>query len=81
MQTAINISSNQLSTEDLRALLQSIRDCEVANFPDKFISIFVEVPELTSDVLQEILTKIQPPFKYGPMVFKSNARSWGKDRR
>lgn len=70
MKSAVHISSEQLDTEDIRALLQAVRDCEKANFPDKVISIIVEVPELTSDVCKELLTSIKPPFDYGPMIFK-----------
>ncbi len=70
MKAAIQISSEQLDKEDIRALLQSIRDCETQNFPGKVISIIVEVPELTPDVCKEVLTSIKPPFDYGPMIFK-----------
>lgn len=70
MKTVIVIGSDEFGKEHVRALLQAFRDCELANFPDKQISIRVYVPELTNDVVKEILTSIKPPFRYGPMVFK-----------
>ncbi len=70
MKTVLMIGSDQLETEHVRALLQAIRDCEMANFPDKEISIRVEVPELTSDVVTELLASVRPPFEYGPILFR-----------
>ena len=70
MKTAVLVSSDQLNKEDMRALLQAIRSCEVANFPDKEIRITVEVPELTADETEDILASIKPPFKYGPKIIK-----------
>jgi hypothetical protein len=74
VKAAVHISSEQLNKEDIRALLQSIRDCETQNFPGKVISIIVEVPELTSEVCKDILTGIKPGFKHGPMIFKRRER-------
>lgn len=70
MKTVIVIGSDQLEKEHVRQILQAIRDCEIANFPDKEYTVSVEVPELSTDVCTEILTGIKPGFKYGPMVFK-----------
>lgn len=70
MKTVITISSQELNEKDVHALLQAVRDCEIANFPDKNISIIAEVPELSTDAVNAILTGIKPPFKYGPMMFK-----------
>ena len=66
MQVKVVIESKQLSKEELRALIQDIRDCEQKCFPDKKISIWIEVPELTSAECAEILTSIKPPYNYGP---------------
>lgn len=71
MKTVIMISSEQLGKEHVGALLQAVRDCEQAHFPDKEISIRVEVPELSADVVKEILSGVTPPFKYGPVIFKT----------
>ena len=68
MQVTISIQSKELSKEELRALIQGIRDCEVKSFPDKEIAIRVEVPELTSAECAEILTSVKPPYKYGPVI-------------
>lgn len=70
MKTILVISSKDLETPDLKALLQAIRDCEVANFPEKDIHIKIDVPELTTDSVKELLTSIKPPFKFGPLLFK-----------
>ena len=68
MQVTISIQSKDLSKEELRLLIQSIRDCELKSFPDGEISIWVEVPELTKAECTEILTRIKPPYKYGPVI-------------
>jgi hypothetical protein len=39
MITNLSVKSKHLNAEDLRALLQAIRDCEMANFPDKEIHV------------------------------------------
>jgi hypothetical protein len=74
MKTVIIIGSDQLEKEHVRALLQAIRDCEMANFPDKNYTVSVEVPELTSEVCKGILMGIKPGFKHGPMIFKRRER-------
>jgi hypothetical protein len=74
MKTVIRIGSDQLDKGDIAALMQAIRDCELANFPAKEINIMVEVPELSVDVMRAILTNIKPPFTHGPMVFKRQER-------
>jgi hypothetical protein len=68
MRTNILLWSNELTKEDLRLLLQAIRDCEQSNFNQKFIGIFVSVDELTTAECEEIVASIKPPFKYGPRV-------------
>ena len=69
MKVNISIRSDQLSIEDLRALLQAVRDCEQATFPDKQVHVFIEVPELDMAECTEILMSTKPPFKYGPVIF------------
>jgi len=70
MKITVQIKSEQLNKEDLRVLLQAIRDCEQKNFKDKEIFIGVEAPDLTTDEMTEILVSIKPPFAYGPVIFK-----------
>ena len=70
MKVNVSIKSDQLTKEDLRALLQAIRDCEMATFPDKEIYISAEVPELSEDDSAEILTSIKPPYHYEPVIYK-----------
>lgn len=70
MRVVVTIKSDQLSKEDLAKLLQAIRDVEQAQFKDKGIYIQVEAPDLTTDEMGEILKGIEPPFNYGPVIFK-----------
>lgn len=70
MKVNVQVKSEQLKKEDLRLLLQAIRDCEQKNFKDKEIFIGAEVPDLTADEMGEILKSIKPPFTYGPVIFK-----------
>lgn len=70
MKVKIIIESQQLNKEELRQLIQAIRLCEKATFPDKEISIWVEVPELPTEECAEILAGIKPPYKYSPRIIK-----------
>lgn len=69
MDVKLTIQSNQLSKEELQALIQGIRDCEQRSFPDKEIYIWIEAPELTSEEAAEILDSINPPYKYGTSLW------------
>ena len=62
MEIKLTLESQQLTMEDLKHLVQSIRDCEQKSFPDKEIFIWIEAPELTSAECAEILTSIKPAF-------------------
>ncbi len=77
MKVNMSIKSDQLNKEDLRALLQAVRDCEMATFPNKGIYVSAEVPELSSDDMTDILTSIKPPYNYGPVIFKYKKREEG----
>ncbi len=70
MKVNLQVKSTQLTKEDLRLLLQAIRDCEQKNFKDKEIFVGAEAPELTADEMAEIVKSIKPPFNYGPVIFK-----------
>jgi len=65
MEIKLTLESQQLTMEDLKHLVQSIRDCEQKTFPDKEIFIWIEAPELTSAECAEILTSIKPAFGWG----------------
>jgi len=58
------IESQHLTKEELRLLIQSIRDCEQKSFPNKEIAIFIEAPELSASECEQILASIKPPYKY-----------------
>jgi len=70
MEVILTFKSKELNKEDVRLLIQSIRDCEVRYFPDKLIAILIEVPELTQAESREILESIKPPYKFGPITVK-----------
>jgi len=70
MKVDISIKSDQLNVEDLRALLQAVRDCEMSTFPEKEIYISVEAPDMSESDMTDILTSIKPPYDYGPVIFK-----------
>ena len=70
MRVKVIVQSEQLSKNDLRCLLQAIRDCEQSFFRDKEIWISAEAPELSADEMARILTSIRPPYEYGPVIFK-----------
>ncbi|GAJ13704.1 unnamed protein product, partial [marine sediment metagenome] len=60
MKIKLTIESQQLTKEELRVLIQSIRDCEQESFPDKEIAIWIEAPELSQSESEQILA----PFFY-----------------
>jgi len=70
MKINMSIKSDELNKEDLRALMQAVRDCEMATFPEKKIYISVEAPDMSSDDMTDILTSIKPPYDYGPVIFQ-----------
>ena len=70
MKINMSIKSEQLNKEDLRALLQAVRDCEMSTFREKEIYVSVEVPDMSSADMTDILTSIKPPYDYGPVIFK-----------
>jgi len=67
MEVKVIIQSKELSKEELRLLIQSIRDCEQKSFPDKEILVLIEAPELRTPEMNEILSSITPHYRYGPM--------------
>ena len=70
MKVELSLTSDQLDKDDIRALLQAIRSCEMAPFPKKEISIKVEAPDCSMDDMGEILRSIKPPYGRGPFSFK-----------
>jgi len=76
MQVTITIQSRELSKEELRLLIQRIRDCEMKYFPGKEISVWVEVPGLTAAECVEILASIKPPYKHGPISLDLRSPRW-----
>ena len=68
MKMNVVVYSEEMNKEDVRALLQSIRDCEQKSFPDKTIVVAVFVPELSTEDVNAILSQMKPSFKQGPVV-------------
>jgi len=60
--TNIIIYGDDLTKEDIRAILQAIRDAEQTNFRDKKISIFVSVPALSTQEMEEVIRSVEPGF-------------------
>lgn len=69
MNIKLTFQSQQLDKEELRCLIQAIRDCEQKSFPDKEISIWIEAPELPTSEANDILASIKPPYRHGPFFF------------
>ena len=65
MKVKLNLTSQQLTKEELQHLLQSIRDCEQEFFKDKKIFIWIEAMELTTEECSEIMASIKLPFGWG----------------
>ncbi len=68
MRIKVTIQSDEISKDDLRALLQAIRDCEQRFFKEKRIWVRVDAPDLSSAEMTEMLTSINPPYEYGPVI-------------
>jgi hypothetical protein len=66
----LTVKSDELNVEDLLTLLQAIRDCEMMNFPDKEIHVYIDVPQFNMAETTKIVTSIKPPYKYGPVIFR-----------
>ena len=67
METTICIQSKNLAKEELRLLVQSIRDCEQKSFPEKEIFILIYAPGLNATEVSEMLGKIHPGYGDGPV--------------
>jgi len=66
----LTVESQQLDKEELRHLIQAIRDCEQSSFPDKEIFIWVEAPELSAAEASNILASIKPAYRSGVITIK-----------
>ena len=66
MNIKLTIQSQQLTKEELRLLIQSIRDYQQKSFPDKEMLIWIEALELSASETKEILAGIKPPYRHGP---------------
>ena len=67
METTICIQSKDMAKEELRLLVQSIRDCEQKSFPEKEIFILIYAPDLNTTEVSEMLGKIHPGYEDGPV--------------
>jgi len=77
LKVKLSLESEQLTKEELRHLIQSIRDCEQKSFPDKEIFIWIEAPELSAPECEQILAGIKPPYKYKYGPFHVNFYNHG----
>ena len=62
MEVKLMVHSKELSSEELLALLQAVRDCEMRHFKKKTIGIWIDAPQLSAAEAKNILGKVQPPF-------------------
>ena len=74
VKSQIIVGSEELTKTGLAKILQSIRDCEQANFKNKEIMIFVDAPELSSEEVLAIITGITPGFPKIKTLSKEAAR-------
>jgi len=72
VEVKISVRSDQLDKEDVRALLQAIRDCERETFPDKEIFVSCEVPMMNREDLMNILDSIRPPFDFRSLFVRKS---------
>ena len=63
MKISIVIRGEDFAGEDLRLLLQGIRDADQKFSPEKQIFMVVSAPELTAQECVEILSSLKPPFE------------------
>lgn len=74
MEVSFSVKSDQLDKEDIRALLQAIRGCEMATFPEKEIYVSVEAPDMSTSEMTDLLRSIKPPYDHGPAIFRAPRR-------
>ena len=84
MRISVVICGEDFTREDLRILLQGIRDQEQKFSHDKEMFMAVSAPELTVQEMVDILSSLKPPFKQGPIVLGnegiSGASKLGEER-
>jgi hypothetical protein len=64
MKVNIVIYSEELAREDIRVLLQAIRDCEQKHFKGKEVGIALFAPALSKEQCQELIAGIEPGFPH-----------------
>ena len=64
MKVNIVIYSEELAREDIRVLLQAIRDCEQRYFQNKEMGIAIFAPALSKEQCQELIAGIEPGFPH-----------------
>ena len=74
MKIKVTLESKDFSAEELYQVLQAIRDCEQKHFPQKVISILVNIPELPTVEGQAILSRITPSLPFVRTLTKGEWR-------
>lgn len=64
------IVEGTLSVEELKKLLQCIREIE-QNKPERIIKINMNLPDKTVEEMKEILSSVKPEFKYIKVLRKN----------
>lgn len=63
MEINISIENDRLSEEELKKLVQCIRDIE-QNKPERHIDIFVNSPDSTVEEMKRIISSVDPGFPF-----------------
>lgn len=67
MEINISIVSDTLSEEELKKLMQCIREIE-QNKPKRLINIFINSPEKTTEEVKNVLSSIKPGFPFMKVI-------------
>lgn len=67
MEINISIIDDILSEDELKKLMQCVRDIE-QNKPERHINIFINSPESTTEEMKELLSSISPGFPFMKII-------------
>ncbi len=63
MEINITVNNDTLSEDELKKLMQCIREIE-QNKPERHINIFINSPEKTTEEVKNVLSSIKPGFPF-----------------
>ena len=69
MDAKIIINCPDVSKEEVRLMLQAVRDCEQQHLLDKRLFVWIDTrPELTMEESKDLLASIRPPWSFHKKV-------------